>query len=336
MVFPGGSGNGQAKAIGAAGIEAVRNHVRGGGGYIGTCGGAFLGLSHIRFYGDGPAGNGPVTQEPWDRGHGVVQIEFTAQGRSELLLEASTFGGNVSIMYWQGPIVKDKDLPTNVTRLGYFRTEIHTGHPGRSANSSFTSSFSPSLSPSLFFISLSLFLFFSFCLSVFLFELPAHRPPTLTVIVMNQEGMHAWYPLLNRLSLSLSLRVPGEIGLFCSVSSHPAPLPHFSTTTNTLLMSTAERPFLHHVKSAERMPLESPPAIYTPKKPPKTLYCVRSTTGEMVNTPAITSIDDFGKGRVVLNSPHPELAPHLPAIYAGELHWIARLGVSKAPTKMNP
>lgn len=191
MVFPGGSGNGQAKAIGAAGIEAVRNHVRGGGGYIGTCGGAFLGLSHIRFYGDGPAGNGPVTQEPWDRGHGVVQIEFTAQGRSELLLEASTFGGNVSIMYWQGPIVKDKDLPTNVTRLGYFRTEIHTGHPG-------------------------------------------------------------------------------------------------------------------------------------------------STTGEMVNTPAITSIDDFGKGRVVLNSPHPELAPHLPAIYAGELHWIARLGVSKAPTKMNP
>ena len=34
MVFPGGSGNGQAKAIGAAGIEAVRNHVRGGGGYL--------------------------------------------------------------------------------------------------------------------------------------------------------------------------------------------------------------------------------------------------------------------------------------------------------------
>lgn len=186
VVFPGGSGNGQATGIGEDGMAAVRNHVRAGGGYIGTCGGAFLGLSHIKFYGDGPAGHGPVTQEPWDRGHGVVQVEFTAQGRAELLLETRAFAGNVSIMYWQGPIVKDTDLPTNVTRLGYFRTEIHTGHPG-------------------------------------------------------------------------------------------------------------------------------------------------STTGEMVNTPAITSLDGFGKGRVVLNSPHPELTPHLPAIYAGELHWIARLGVSTAP-----
>ena len=63
------------------------------------------------------------------------------------------------------------------------------------------------------------------------------------------------------------------------------------------------------------------------------------TTGEMVDTPAITSLDGFldgdddgaaaaatgGGGRVVLNSPHPELSPNLPQIYTGELRWVARL-----------
>ena len=48
------------------------------------------------------------------------------------------------------------------------------------------------------------------------------------------------------------------------------------------------------------------------------------TKGEMVGTPAITSIDGPGKGRVVLNSPHPELAPQIPQIYAGELLWVLR------------
>ena len=46
------------------------------------------------------------------------------------------------------------------------------------------------------------------------------------------------------------------------------------------------------------------------------------TTGEMAGTAAITSIE-FGRGRVVLNSPHPELTPNLPEIYAGELSWLS-------------
>ena len=52
------------------------------------------------------------------------------------------------------------------------------------------------------------------------------------------------------------------------------------------------------------------------------------TKGEMVNTPAITSIG-YGRGRVVLNSPHPEIPTDAanktyPAIYAGELRWVLR------------
>ena len=60
------------------------------------------------------------------------------------------------------------------------------------------------------------------------------------------------------------------------------------------------------------------------------------TTGEMVNTPAITALDvgvgaainglSDRHGRVVLNSPHPELprpdGTNLPQIYAGELAWV--------------
>jgi len=182
-VFPGGSGNGEAEGIGEEGMDAVRAHLRAGGGYIGTCGGAFLAISHLKLYGEGAAGNGPATQEPWDRGHGTVQVEFTPAGAQQLGLVASTYAGkNVTIMYWQGPIVKADAFPSNVTKLSYFRTEIHSGHPNE-------------------------------------------------------------------------------------------------------------------------------------------------TTGEMVNTPAMTSLDDYGGqglGRVFLNSPHPELEPTHPDIYVGELLWVTR------------
>ena len=68
------------------------------------------------------------------------------------------------------------------------------------------------------------------------------------------------------------------------------------------------------------------------------------TTGEMIDTPAVTSIDNYeytdatkegGQpqqtgGRVVLNSPHPELPPQLPVIYAGELAWVTRAAAPPA------
>ena len=121
IVFPGGSGNGQATAIGTKGLDAVRNFVKNGGGYIGTCGGAFLGIQHLMFYGNPP----PPTQEPFDRGHGEVQVEFQSLGLSELHLN---YTKNVTIVYWQGPIVKTKDFPEDVQILAIFRTEIHSRH----------------------------------------------------------------------------------------------------------------------------------------------------------------------------------------------------------------
>jgi hypothetical protein len=43
VLFPGGSGGEEASAIGAAGSAAVQAFVAGGGGYLGTCAGAYLG-----------------------------------------------------------------------------------------------------------------------------------------------------------------------------------------------------------------------------------------------------------------------------------------------------
>eukprot|EP00750_Incisomonas_marina_P003803 INCI13414.1.p1 GENE.INCI13414.1~~INCI13414.1.p1 ORF type:complete len:404 (+),score=65.71 INCI13414.1:91-1302(+) len=122
LVVPGGSGNTQANGLGDDGLNAVREFVAAGGGYIGTCGGAFLGLSHLKFYGDPP----PPTQEPWDRGHGPVQVQFSSAGNDDLRLN---YSGNVTIEYWQGPIVKAKDFPSSVQVFATFRSEIHSNHP---------------------------------------------------------------------------------------------------------------------------------------------------------------------------------------------------------------
>ena len=112
VVFPGGSGNGQASAVTPAGLTALRNFVSAGGGYIGTCGGSFLGLQHVGFYlpaKHAACGNvspadkllqphcSPATQEPFDRGDGNVLVEFTQTGLTQLNLPPAKFSGNVTM-----------------------------------------------------------------------------------------------------------------------------------------------------------------------------------------------------------------------------------------------
>lgn len=128
VIFPGGSGSGQASSLGPEGIAAVRSFVQAGGGYIGTCGGAFLAIKDLLLYGEPP--HGPPTVEPWARGHGPVAVEFTAVGASTLKLDSAVYGDNknVTIEYWQGPIVATDDMPASVTVLSFFRSEIHSEH----------------------------------------------------------------------------------------------------------------------------------------------------------------------------------------------------------------
>lgn len=127
VVFPGGSGTGQSNALGSKGRAAVRSFVQNGGGYIGTCGGAFLGLQHLLFYGHGASGKGPKTQgypTPC-HAHGCnTSVAFSAVGLKNLgLAGKQEFQGNVTIMYHNGPIVMAKDFPANVSLLAFYRAQ---------------------------------------------------------------------------------------------------------------------------------------------------------------------------------------------------------------------
>jgi hypothetical protein len=49
VVFSGGSGSAEAEAINEAGRTNVREYVRGGGGYVGVCAGAYLACSNFKW-----------------------------------------------------------------------------------------------------------------------------------------------------------------------------------------------------------------------------------------------------------------------------------------------
>jgi len=121
VIFPGGNSQAQATAIGEDGLAAIKEFVASGGGYIGTCAGAVLAITYLRFYGDVP------TKQPWDRGAGNVEVEFTTSGLQDLRLNAKAHSC-LTVLYGQGPIVAPESLPPTVRILANFRTEIHSKH----------------------------------------------------------------------------------------------------------------------------------------------------------------------------------------------------------------
>lgn len=119
VIFAGGSGSQEAKAIGEKGRAEVEKFVGNGGGYIGICAGAYLATSgypwslHII--------NARTLSPKWQRGRAVLKMELTHEGSGIL-------GGaaNVNVMYHQGPVVgpaNDTNLPP-YEPLAFFRTEV--------------------------------------------------------------------------------------------------------------------------------------------------------------------------------------------------------------------
>eukprot|EP01052_Picozoa_sp_SAG31_P045068 SAG31_NODE_8093_length_1524_cov_1.751579_1_plen_111_part_10 len=47
---------------------------------------------------------------------------------SQNLLVPNRFGGNLTIFYGQGPIVKSDAFPSNVEKIAFYRSEIHSKH----------------------------------------------------------------------------------------------------------------------------------------------------------------------------------------------------------------
>jgi glutamine amidotransferase-like uncharacterized protein len=133
VIFTGGSGSKQAKAIGDKGHEVVKKFVENGGGYIGICAGAYLvcdGFSwglHIL--------DAKTPSSKWMRGKGDVKIELTDKGRDILGLPS----GQLDIRYANGPILvpaKNKDI-SDFEPLAFFRTELaeHDSPKGAMINS---------------------------------------------------------------------------------------------------------------------------------------------------------------------------------------------------------
>ena len=120
IVFCGGSASVQAKNIGESGLNNVREYVRGGGGYVGICAGAYLACSGF----DWSLGilNARTVSSKWRRGTGYLDMEVLPAGKS-LLGEVN---GTFKVRYNNGPVIKPDlraDIPA-YTPLALFRTEV--------------------------------------------------------------------------------------------------------------------------------------------------------------------------------------------------------------------
>jgi hypothetical protein len=125
VVFCGGSGSGQAKAIGAAGAANVKAFVKRGGGYVSSCAGSYLATSGYE-WSLKLIDADTVDSKHWARGSGPVDIELTDEGRKIL----GDYTGLQSIRYANGPLLgkaKDSGGLAPYTVLAYFRSDMAKG-----------------------------------------------------------------------------------------------------------------------------------------------------------------------------------------------------------------
>ncbi len=120
LVVPGGSGSGEAKALDAAGREAVKAFVREGGCYVGICAGCYLASTGYSWSLDLLPAK-VIDRANWLRGTGMLKVEFTADGK-EWMRPAEPLA---LCKYANGPILeaipgsREKLIP-----LAYFREEL--------------------------------------------------------------------------------------------------------------------------------------------------------------------------------------------------------------------
>ena len=122
VLFPGGMASHQFDALAVQGRRAVQEFVRGGGGYIGICAGAYLAARQPYTWGLNLLNAEIVDHDHWARGIGTVQIELTAAGQR--VFEARS--GRIDYHYGNGPIfspAEQGDLPACEV-LAWYRSGI--------------------------------------------------------------------------------------------------------------------------------------------------------------------------------------------------------------------
>jgi len=120
IMFSGGSGSGQAKAIGESGREKVREFVRGGGGYVGVCAGAYLACSGFEW----SLGimDARTVSNKWRRGRAFLDLEIVPAGR-EIFGDVD---GTFKVRYANGPVIQPagRDDLADYVPLSLFLTEV--------------------------------------------------------------------------------------------------------------------------------------------------------------------------------------------------------------------
>lgn len=136
VLFPGGSGSKQGRAIGEEGREVVRSFVKRGNGVVGICAGAFLCSSHydwsLRVINTAVFNKtveipGVGRKSMWYRG-ATQDVQMELEGAAAAILGKS---GDVKVRYHNGPIIsvgKAADLPL-YTPLAWFRSEVSKYEP---------------------------------------------------------------------------------------------------------------------------------------------------------------------------------------------------------------
>ncbi len=126
IVHPGGSGSAQAKALGKSGRTAEIQFVRGGGGYLGVCGGAYLAACNYE-WSLGLLDAKVIDRKHWRRGVGPVAVEWTPVGRTTLSPGSSASKApRFIIQYANGPIFEraGKSELEDFETLIFFRGEL--------------------------------------------------------------------------------------------------------------------------------------------------------------------------------------------------------------------
>jgi hypothetical protein len=122
IIVPGGSGHVQAEHLGPEGLDALRNFVKNGGGYVGICAGSYLASTDYP-WSLGILNAKVLDRKHWARGKGPVKIKLTDSGK-KLLGEISD--EELEVRYGQGPLLAPggKPEPAPYDALATFTTEI--------------------------------------------------------------------------------------------------------------------------------------------------------------------------------------------------------------------
>ena len=126
MIFPGGSGSGQGKALSERGRAAVRSFVADGGAYVGVCAGSYLALDNYS-WGLKLLPLDSFDRQHWRRGQASLEIELTEAGQDLFGMHEEP---SLHIEFRQGPLMRTSetigDRP-EAEVLAWFRSGVGKG-----------------------------------------------------------------------------------------------------------------------------------------------------------------------------------------------------------------